>query len=168
MWQWLRRVNHFRKLAGCWLAPGHNQPSYSRGMRPAFRFGSCSELLYLHSGTGCRRQKQVRWDSPQLAIPWPLPPTEMSERDRSLPSCPQPLRNHPMTRLSHCGSPLTNTVIDLGHQPPAMLILMLSSCIGELPTRCRYVCTCCWLVQLPTHASAEGLFTAEYVFFSIY
>ena len=45
-----------------------------------------SELLYLHSGawvleaeTGCR------FDDPQLAITWPLPPTGLSERDLALP-----------------------------------------------------------------------------------
>jgi dTDP-4-dehydrorhamnose 3,5-epimerase len=27
----------------------------------------------------------VRWDDPDLAIPWPMPPTVISDRDRSLP-----------------------------------------------------------------------------------
>jgi dTDP-4-dehydrorhamnose 3,5-epimerase len=45
-----------------------------------------SELLYLHSGTWVpQAETGVRWDDPQLALPWPLPPTELSERDRSLP-----------------------------------------------------------------------------------
>jgi SAM-dependent methyltransferase len=29
-----------------------------------------------------------------------------------------------------------------------------------------YVCTSCWLVQLPAHAAAEELFTADYAYFS--
>ncbi len=27
----------------------------------------------------------VRWDDPALAIAWPLPPAEISDRDRALP-----------------------------------------------------------------------------------
>ncbi len=47
---------------------------------------SDSELLYLHSGAWVPEVEMgVRWNDPQLAIPWPLPPTELSERDRSLP-----------------------------------------------------------------------------------
>ncbi|UPH89141.1 dTDP-4-dehydrorhamnose 3,5-epimerase [Synechococcus sp. NB0720_010] len=45
-----------------------------------------SELLYLHSGAWVpEAETGVRWDDPQVAIAWPLPPTELSERDRSLP-----------------------------------------------------------------------------------
>jgi dTDP-4-dehydrorhamnose 3,5-epimerase len=45
-----------------------------------------SELLYLHSGTWVpEAETGVRWDDPQLAVAWPLPPTELSERDCSLP-----------------------------------------------------------------------------------
>lgn len=46
----------------------------------------CSQLLYLHSGAWVpEAETGVRWDDPQLAIPWPLPVIEVSERDRSLP-----------------------------------------------------------------------------------
>ena len=45
-----------------------------------------SELLYLHSGAWVpEAESGVRWDDPQLAIPWPLLPIGLSERDRSLP-----------------------------------------------------------------------------------
>jgi dTDP-4-dehydrorhamnose 3,5-epimerase len=45
-----------------------------------------SELLYLHSGAWKpEAETGVRWDDPQLAIAWPLPVAEMSDRDRSLP-----------------------------------------------------------------------------------
>ena len=45
-----------------------------------------SELLYLHSGAWVpEAESGVRWDDPQLAITWPLLPTGLSERDRSLP-----------------------------------------------------------------------------------
>ena len=45
-----------------------------------------SELLYLHSGAWVpEAETGVRWDDPQLAIDWPLPVTEMSDRDRAFP-----------------------------------------------------------------------------------
>ena len=46
----------------------------------------CSELLYLHSGAWePEAETGVRWNDPQLAIGWPLPAGELSERDRELP-----------------------------------------------------------------------------------
>ena len=45
-----------------------------------------SELLYLHSGAWVpEAETGVRWNDPQLAIGWPLPAGELSERDRGLP-----------------------------------------------------------------------------------
>ena len=45
-----------------------------------------SELLYLHSGPWIpEAETGVRFDDPQLAIPWPLPPLDLSERDMALP-----------------------------------------------------------------------------------
>ena len=45
-----------------------------------------SELLYLHSGAWVpEAETGVRWDAPLLAIPWPLPVAELSDRDRNLP-----------------------------------------------------------------------------------
>jgi dTDP-4-dehydrorhamnose 3,5-epimerase len=45
-----------------------------------------SELLYLHSGVWVSEAETgVRFDDPRLAIPWPLPPTGLSERDLGLP-----------------------------------------------------------------------------------
>ena len=45
-----------------------------------------SELLYLHSGAWVQEAETgVRWDDPQLAIAWPLPAGDLSERDRGLP-----------------------------------------------------------------------------------
>ena len=45
-----------------------------------------SELLYLHSGAWVpEAETGVRFDDPQLAIPWPLPPRGLSERDQALP-----------------------------------------------------------------------------------
>lgn len=68
----------------------------------------------------------------------------------------------------HCGSPLDHTVIDLGHQPPSNGYLTAEQLLGpEITYPLKvYVCTSCWLVQLPAHAAAEELFTADYAYFS--
>jgi SAM-dependent methyltransferase len=68
----------------------------------------------------------------------------------------------------HCGSPLEHTVIDLGHQPPSNAYLtpeQLAEPEITYPLKV-FVCKGCWLVQLPAHASAEQLFTADYAYFS--
>jgi len=45
-----------------------------------------SELLYLHTEFySPEYEGGVRFDDPDLAIDWPLPPAVISERDRSLP-----------------------------------------------------------------------------------
>jgi len=68
----------------------------------------------------------------------------------------------------HCGSPLSQEVIDLGHQPPSNAYLKPEQL--ELPEITYplkvFVCTSCWLVQLPAHAAADELFTADYAYFS--
>ena len=68
----------------------------------------------------------------------------------------------------HCGSPLEHTVIDLGHQPPSNAYLTADQLLKpEITYPLQvYVCTNCWLVQLPAHATAEELFTPDYAYFS--
>ena len=68
----------------------------------------------------------------------------------------------------HCGSPLTYEVIDLGHQPPSNAYLTHEQlALPEITYPLKvFVCTHCWLVQLPAHAAAEELFTADYAYFS--
>jgi SAM-dependent methyltransferase len=68
----------------------------------------------------------------------------------------------------HCGSSLDHQVIDLGHQPPSNAYLTAKQLSGpELTYPLRVlICTKCWLVQLPTHAAADALFTPEYAYFS--
>jgi dTDP-4-dehydrorhamnose 3,5-epimerase len=45
-----------------------------------------SALLYLHSGAWVpEAETGVRFDDPQLAISWPLPPLGLSKRDLALP-----------------------------------------------------------------------------------
>lgn len=68
----------------------------------------------------------------------------------------------------HCGSPLTNQVLDLGHQPPSNAYLSpeaLQQPETYFPL-CLYVCTNCWLVQLPAYTSADTLFTSSYAYMS--
>ena len=58
----------------------------------------------------------------------------------------------------HCGSPLSDQVIDLGHQPPSNAYLSAQQLLApEITYPLKvYVCGSCWLVQLPAHAAAEG------------
>jgi dTDP-4-dehydrorhamnose 3,5-epimerase len=45
-----------------------------------------SELLYLHTASySTKAETGVRFDDARLGITWPLPPGELSERDRLLP-----------------------------------------------------------------------------------
>lgn len=68
----------------------------------------------------------------------------------------------------HCGSPLSQDVIHLGHQPPSNAYLTAEQLLGpEITYPLKvYLCSGCWLVQLPTHAPADELFTADYAYFS--
>ncbi len=59
-------------------------------------------------------------------------------------------------------------MIDLGHQPPSNAYLrpeqlLLPQITYPLKV---FVCGICWLVQLPAHAPADELFTADYAYFS--
>ncbi len=68
----------------------------------------------------------------------------------------------------HCGSTLNFEVIDLGHQPPSNAYLTPDQlALPEITYPLKvYLCTSCWLMQLPAHAKAEELFTDEYAYFS--
>ena len=59
-------------------------------------------------------------------------------------------------------------MIDLGHQPPSNSYLRQDQlALPEITYPLKvYLCTQCWLVQLPAHAAAEELFTADYAYFS--
>lgn len=68
----------------------------------------------------------------------------------------------------HCAAQLQHTVIDLGHQPPSNAYLRPEQlALPEITYPLKvFLCTRCWLVQLPAHAAAEELFTADYAYFS--
>jgi len=59
-------------------------------------------------------------------------------------------------------------VIDLGHQPPSNAYLTPEQlALPEVTYPLKvFVCSHCWLVQLPAHAAADELFTADYAYFS--
>jgi SAM-dependent methyltransferase len=59
-------------------------------------------------------------------------------------------------------------VIDLGHQPPSNAYLTFEQlALPEITYPLKvFVCSSCWLVQLPAHATAEELFRADYSYFS--
>ncbi|MEB3316821.1 MAG: class I SAM-dependent methyltransferase [Cyanobacteriota bacterium] len=68
----------------------------------------------------------------------------------------------------HCGSRLERVVLDLGHQPPSNAYLSAADLARPEITYplTVFACTSCWLVQLPAHAAAGELFTADYAYFS--
>lgn len=68
----------------------------------------------------------------------------------------------------HCSSPLADPILDLGHQPPSNAYLtpeQINDVEYFLPLK-LYICTNCWLVQLPLYAQAQDLFTDDYAYFS--
>ncbi len=68
----------------------------------------------------------------------------------------------------HCQSKLEKVVIDLGDQPPSNAYLTRDQLDGvekKFPLKV-YLCTNCWLMQLPEHAGASELFTADYAYLS--
>lgn len=76
----------FLQWASCELSPASaNALVIPEGCAHGFQaLEPDSELLYLHTayyepgGEG-----GVRYDEPRIAVPWPLPPRDLSERDRS-------------------------------------------------------------------------------------
>jgi dTDP-4-dehydrorhamnose 3,5-epimerase len=55
-----------------------------------------SELLYLHTAFHAPQlEGGVRHDDPRLAIAWPLPPCDLSARDRELPWLPADFQGIP-------------------------------------------------------------------------
>jgi len=73
-----------------------------------------------------------------------------------------------MFHCRHCSAKLTHDFIDLGHQPPSNAYLAAGA-LDEPETYFPlkvFVCTHCWLAQLPAHAAASELFTPNYAYFS--
>lgn len=48
------------------------------------------EMLYFHSASySSENEGGLRWDDPEVDVPWPLPVTDMSKRDSGFPSLNQ-------------------------------------------------------------------------------
>ena len=46
-----------------------------------------TEVLYLcNSYYNVEHERGIRWDDPHFSIPWPLPPTEISDKDKNHPN----------------------------------------------------------------------------------
>lgn len=68
----------------------------------------------------------------------------------------------------HCTAPLEQVVIDLGHQPASNAYLSAEQLAGPevyAPLK-TFVCTDCWLVQVPSFHASHELFTPDYAYFS--
>ena len=73
-----------------------------------------------------------------------------------------------MLSCRHCGTALHRVFVNLGHQPPSNAYVPpegLGAPEVTFPLK-AYVCEECWLVQVPAHAAADALFTADYAYFS--
>ncbi|RPH75651.1 class I SAM-dependent methyltransferase, partial [bacterium] len=71
-----------------------------------------------------------------------------------------------MNYCRFCGSELTHVFCDLGFQPPSnSLLTNLEEPETYYPLKV-YVCTSCWLVQLPEVKEAGEIFTDDYPYYS--
>ena len=73
-----------------------------------------------------------------------------------------------MFKCRLCGKPLTDVFVDLGHQPPSNALLTkedLEKPETYYPLKV-YICSSCFLVQLPELAKAEQIFNSDYVYYS--
>ena len=71
-------------------------------------------------------------------------------------------------KCRHCFAPLGRTLIDLGFAPPSNAYLAASDLVKPeiyYPLSVK-VCEKCWLTQTEDYVKANGLFNAEYAYFS--
>ena len=71
-------------------------------------------------------------------------------------------------KCRHCDENLQNEVINLGHQPASNAYLTeegLSKKELTYPLKV-FICSKCWLVQIPAHEKPEILFDKDYAYFS--
>lgn len=128
------------------------------------------EIVYCHSRPYvAEAETGVAYDDPALEIPWPLPPTVVSDRDRG--HKPIASRSQPLTsilRCRHCQAALRTQLVDLGQQPWSNAYLTPDAIEGQEtmhPLR-AYVCEQCWLVQIEDFAAPADLFAHDYAYFS--
>jgi hypothetical protein len=71
-------------------------------------------------------------------------------------------------KCRHCGTPLSNTFLDLGFAPPSNAYLTaddLARTEKYFPLKIK-VCCVCWLVQTEDYTQADDLFNDDYAYFS--
>ena len=71
-------------------------------------------------------------------------------------------------KCRHCSASLNKEVINLGHQPPSNAYLNfadLSKVEQTFPLKV-FLCTKCWLMQIPEYESYKNLFNKDYAYFS--
>ncbi len=68
----------------------------------------------------------------------------------------------------HCNSPLTNQILDLGNHPPSNSYLNEEQILmPEITYPLKvFLCSKCWLSQIPEFVKPKNLFTPEYAYFS--
>ncbi len=68
----------------------------------------------------------------------------------------------------HCNSELTNKVLDLGNHPPSNAYLNKEQILmPEITYPLKvFLCSKCWLTQIPEFVKPKNLFTPEYAYFS--
>ena len=89
------KSSNYGQWHGAELTPNNGQAMFiPEGCAHGFQaLEANTELLYIHSGEWVKTAESgVRYDSPWFNIDWPLPVTELSERDKMLPEnlCIQP------------------------------------------------------------------------------
>ncbi len=71
-------------------------------------------------------------------------------------------------KCRHCNSPLTNQILDLGNHPPSNSYLNEDQILmPEITYPLKvFLCSKCWLSQIPEFVKPKNLFTPEYAYFS--
>lgn len=68
----------------------------------------------------------------------------------------------------HCKTPLKNMILDLGNHPPSNAYLKREELfLPEITYPLKvFLCSNCWLTQIPEYIKPDNLFTPEYAYFS--
>ncbi|HEY9080125.1 class I SAM-dependent methyltransferase [Magnetovibrio sp.] len=74
----------------------------------------------------------------------------------------------PLCTCRFCGSDITLSLVDLGHQPPSNSYLPSAEAEEKAFPLHAVVCEDCHLVQLADDVPADQIFTADYAYFSSY
>ena len=127
-------------------------------------------IIYCHSSSynGSAESGLNALDA-KLGIEWPLPVSEMSERDKALDYVHENFQGgKALMECRFCKAELTHTFLDLGFAPHSNAYLKLEDLSRPekyFPLRVK-VCDSCWLVQTEDYADADEYFNSDYAYFS--